>query len=216
MMVRGMCGLLSVLLLCVLLSASVLADGCAMEQSCPVASYVDGDFAAWHHDAFHFCIDEGLIHGEDGDTLQPDAPVTRAMLCTVLWRQEGMPVVNYLMQFPDFSQEEWYSEALRWAAAMGIVAGETDGMLYPNEPLSRQDMATILYRYVQHKGEGFVGMWMFRLNYSDVADIAEYAYEPLCWMSMHKIMQGEDGCLKPQAIATRAEMAQAVYNLLRE
>ena len=189
---------------------------CENGESCSLCVFKDHAPAAWHHDAFRFGVDEGLISGEESDTLQPDAPVTRAMLCTVLWRHEGMPVVNYLMQFTDFSQDKWYSEALRWAAAMGIVTGEPDGALYPNEPMSRQDMATILYRYVQYKGEGFVGMWMFRLNYSDVAEIAEYAYEPLCWMTMHKIMQGEDGQLKPQKIATRAEMAQAVYNLLHE
>jgi hypothetical protein len=130
------------------------------------------------------------------------------MLVTMLWRMEGQPVVNYAMQFSDVAEEDWYAEAIRWAAAEGLVLGYDDGTFGVNNPITLEQMAVILYRYEQYKGGGFTGMWMFRLNYDDIADISEWAYEAVCYMVMKGVYCAPtETTLQPQKSATRAEAA---------
>ena len=131
------------------------------------------------------------------------------------WVIEGAPVVNYLMTFSDVSQQADYAEAVRWAAAMGIAQGYPDGAFRPEEAISRQEMAVFLYRYIQNHGDGFSGMWMFLLNCTDRDQVAGWAYEALCWLTMNGMMQGDGtGALDPQGIATRAQMAQLLSNYM--
>jgi hypothetical protein len=130
------------------------------------------------------------------------------MLVTMLWRMEGSPVVNYAMQFTDAKQDEWYSEAIRWAASEGLVLGYDDGSFGVDNPITLEQMSVILYRYEQYKGGGFKGLWMFRLNYDDIADISDWAYESVCYMVMKNIYcTPSETTLQPQRAATRAEAA---------
>lgn len=151
---------------------------------------------------------KGLMNGTEPNIFSPDITLSRAMLVTMLWRMEGCPVVNYLMQFSDVPQGEWYSEAIRWAAAEKIVFGRDDGTFGVNDPITLEQMSVMLYRYEQYKGGGFTGMWMFRLGYDDIADISDWAYESICYMVMKDIycVPAEDQ-LQPQKSATRAEAA---------
>ncbi len=151
---------------------------------------------------------KGLMNGTEPNVFSPDVILSRAMLVTMLWRMEGQPVVNYAMQFSDVSEEEWYAEAIRWAAAEGIVLGYDDGTFGVNNPITLEQMALILYRYEQYKGGGFGELWMFRLDYEDIADISEWAYEAVCYMTMHDIYCAPtETTLQPQKPATRAEAA---------
>ncbi len=151
---------------------------------------------------------KGLMNGTEPNTFSPDTTLSRAMLVTMLWRMEGSPVVNYLMQFSDVSQDAWYAEAIRWAAAEGLVLGYDDGTFGVDNPITLEQTALILYRYEQYKGGGFTGMWMFRLNYDDIADISEWAYEAVCYMVMHHVYCiPTETTLQPQKPATRAEAA---------
>lgn len=151
---------------------------------------------------------KSLMNGTEPNVFSPDTTLSRAMLVTMLWRMEGCPVVNYLMQFSDMPQGEWYSEAIRWAAAEKIVFGRDDGTFGVNDPITLEQMSVMLYRYEQYKGGGFTGMWMFRLGYDDIADISDWAYESICYMVMKDIycVPAEDQ-LQPQKSATRAEAA---------
>ena len=134
--------------------------------------------------------------------------LTRAMAVTVLWRLAGEPVVNYLMQFEDVPQGMWYSEAIRWAAAEGIVLGYGDGTFGAEDSITREQLAVILYRYEQYLGGGFTGMWMFPLRYNDAEDVADWAYEAICWLTMKDIYVTNEGTLlDPGEKATRAETA---------
>ena len=102
------------------------------------------------------------------------------------------------------------------AASKGIVAGVSEDSFAPDAPLTREQLATILYAYEKANGGGFTGSWMFLLNYPDRADVAEWAYEPLCWMTMHQVMTGKDsGMLDPKGLATRAEAAQMLMRYLK-
>ncbi len=197
------------------------ADG---DQWCDLCEYyveppVEEEESAgvWYAGAVEFVLEGGLMVPADGTDFLPEEGATRADFLLALWKLEGGPVVNYLMTFTDVGQEEPYAEAVRWAAAMGIAKGFPDGTFRPGAVLSRQEMATFLYRYEQTKGGGFTGMWMFLLDCTDRADVAEWAYEPLCWLTMHGIVNGDGtGALKPQDTATRAEMAQILKNYLEK
>ncbi|MBR5871988.1 MAG: S-layer homology domain-containing protein, partial [Clostridia bacterium] len=151
---------------------------------------------------------KGLMNGTASNVFSPDETLTRAMLVTMLWRMEGCPYVNYAMQFTDVAYEEWYSEAIRWAASEGIVLGYDNGSFGINDPITSEQMSVILYRYEQYKGGGFKGLWMFRLNYEDTADISDWAYEAICYMTMKGIYcKPSETTLAPKKEATRAEAA---------
>ena len=170
---------------------------------------------AWYADAVNYVMDYDLMDPVAQGMFAPKEAATRADFLTTLWNMAGCPVVNYLMMYEDVNQEEPYAEAVRWASAMGIAKGYPDGTFRPAEAISRQEMATFLYRFEQHLGGGFTGMWMFLLNCTDRADVAEWAYEPMCWMTMKGVMQGDGtGALNPKATATRAEMAQIIQNYM--
>ncbi len=152
------------------------------------------------------------MQGVGNNLFASDQAATRAMLVTILWRLEGEPVVNYLMQYEDVASELWYTEAIRWAAAEGIVTGYNDTAFGPNDPITREQAATILYRYVQYKGGGFTGAWMIRTDYVDLAVVSDWAYEAMCWMTMNGVIRGKDEeTLVPKSDASRAEMAAMLW-----
>lgn len=103
-------------------------------------------------------------------------------------------------------------DAIRWAASEGIVNGYSDTAFGPNDEITREQFAAIMYRYEQYKGGGFTGAWMFRMDYADLADVSDWAYEAMCWMVMHDIISGRPGkILDPKEKATRAEAAAIFY-----
>ena len=183
-------------------------ESCSGDQTCPIYGYTDLDLSAWYHDGIHFCVENDLMNGVGDDQFDPDGTATRSMIVTILWRLAGSPVVNYAMNFEDVPQDQWYSEAVRWAAAEGIVNGYGGGKFGTNDPISREQLATILYRYEQYRGGGFTGAWMIRMDYADLAEVSDWAYEAMCWMSMNGIVNGKPGkVLDPKGTATRAEAA---------
>jgi len=184
-----------------------LAEVCDRGENCPLNDFTDTDPGEWYHDGIHYCVENDLIIGLTDDLFGADGTATRAQIVTILWRLEGKPVVNYLMTFDDVDADMWYTEAVRWAASEGIVYGYGDSFGV-NDPITREQLAAILYRYEQRNGGGFKGMWMFLLDYNDRAEISEWAYEAMCWMTMNDVISGKPGnILDPKGNATRAELA---------
>ena len=176
--------------------------------------YSDIDEESPYYDDVKFVTENGLMDGLPGGLFAPDLTLSRAMAVTILWRAEGCPVVNYLMQFEDVAEDEWYSEAVRWASAEGIVNGYDEVTFGPNNEVTREQLAAILYRYLQYHDGGFDGLWMFQLDYDDAADVSDWAYEPVCWLVMNDIYPSRDGLLCPTEPATRAETASMVHALV--
>ena len=176
--------------------------------------YSDIDEESPYYDDVKFVTENGLMDGLPGGLFAPDLTLSRAMAVTILWRAEGCPVVNYLMQFDDVPEDEWYSEAVRWASAEGIVNGYDDITFGPNDEVTREQLAAILYRYLQYHGGRFDGLWMFRLDYDDADDVSDWAYEPVCWLLMNDVYPSRDGLLFPSEPATRAETASMVHALV--
>ncbi len=130
------------------------------------------------------------------------------MLATVLYRLAGETEVDYAMPFTDVAEGEWYTEAIRWAASEGIVTGITETTFEPNTMITREQFATMLYRYEQMNGGGFEGAWAFLLEQEDAADISDWAFEAMSYMIMRGVITGRtDGMLDPQGVSTRAEVA---------
>ena len=170
--------------------------------------FVDVEESDWYYEAVDYVFQRDLMNGTDSTHFTPDGTSSRAMVATILWRMAGEPQVNYAMDFADVSSGTWYTEAVRWAASEGIVTGYSDTKFGPDDPVTREQFAVMLYRYAQTLGEGFTGSWSFPLNFPDAAEVSDYAYEALCWMTMENVIQGmEDGGLHPQGTANRAQLA---------
>ena len=163
---------------------------------------------AWYHDAVQWAVDQGIMNGVGEDIFAPDGTATRAMVVTMLWRLAGEPSGSEPAPFTDVSSDAWYADAVAWAAQTAAVKGTSADTFSPNEPVTREQLAAILYRYAQAQGKGFTGTWAFPLDYPDASEVSDYAYEPLCWMTMNGIINGmSDGTLAPKDNATRAQIA---------
>ena len=175
----------------------------------PSEDYVDLDENAWYAEAVDYVISEGLMTGISADEFAPNGQVTRAAMVQILWAMAGKPVVNYLMDFEDVSQDAWYAEAVRWAVSEGIASGVAEKVFAPDAAITREQLAVMLYRVEQKSGGGFTGLWMFNLDYADADAISEWAYEAMCWCTMKGVLSGrDDGTLDPQGTAARSECAQ--------
>ena len=187
------------------------ATDCDGWDNCPMRAYTDLEAGQWYHDALHYCLENGLMQGMGDGLFNPSGAASRAMIVTILWRIEGCPVVNYAMDFEDVAAEQWYTDAIRWAASENIVEGYGDGRFGTDDAITREQLATILYRYEQYKGGGFKGLWMYRMDYVDLADVSDWAYEAICWMNMNGIVEGRPGkILDPKGTASRVEAAAMI------
>ena len=110
--------------------------------------YSDVDAGAWYAESVAWCRENNLMAGVGGGRFAPDSTLTRAMLAAVLWRQAGSPVVNYLMQFNDVPEGQWYTESIRWAASEELVRGYGNGRFGTNDPITQQQLDIILNNYL--------------------------------------------------------------------
>ncbi len=204
-------------------SARIAADGSAALRMTHASQYAividekshalpfeDVGTDAWYSDAVAYVYRNGLMSGTSGSTFSPDAAITRAQLVTILWRMAGSPQVNYLMDFDDVSQDAYYTEAVRWAASEGIAGGYGNGLFGSDDPITREQMAAILYRYAQRMGyDVSIGEDTNILSYTDAPDVSGYAVAALQWACGAGIIRGtgDGSTLTPQGGATRAQAA---------
>ena len=189
----------------------IVEGECSGDWTCPMYGYTDLDSSLWYHDGIHYCIENDLMEGIGNNQFNPNGTTTRAMIVTILWRLEGSPIVNYAMDFEDVESGKWYTEAIRWAQANGIVEGY-DGKFSPNDSITREQMVTIMWRYAKYKGyDVSVGENTNILSYGDAFDVSEYSIPAMQWACGSGMIQGiADGStmnLVPQGNATRAQSA---------
>ena len=159
---------------------------------------------AWYYDSFVWAAEKGVLMS--GEAVDPAAPVSRALAVTMLWRLAGEPEGGEV-SFADVDGGAAYAAAVGWAAENGIVGGTSGDTFGPDAPVTREQLAAILYRYAQTRGEGFRGMWAFPLDFPDAAEVSDYAFEPLCWLTMQGIILGRgSGRLAPGDSASAAEI----------
>ena len=176
---------------------------CPRDESCPMAPFTDADPLAWYHDGVHYCVEKGLMVGTGETTFSPDIATTRAMIVTILWRLEGSPVVSDAIDYDDVKPEDWYGKAVRWADSAGVVTGYSPEKFGPNDPITREQMAAMLWRYVgSPQAAGSLTAFV------DGEQTSDWAQPAMCWAVDRGLIDGVgDDRLVPRGQATRAQAA---------
>ena len=178
----------------------------------PPVVFDDVSDDAWYADAVEFAVRNGLFNGMSATTFEPETAMTRAMLVTVLWRYACQPKEGTNV-FTDVPEGEWYTDAVAWAAYNNIVGGVGDNKFDPNGNITREQMATILYRYTS--GQGIDTSARADLSsFPDAGNVSSYAEDPICWAVAEGLINGSDGKLLPQGNATRAQVATILMRFI--
>ena len=149
----------------------------------------------------------GLMNGVDGGRFAPYGTTTRAQIATILWRLEGSPVVNYAMDYDDVADSDWYAEAIRWASSTGIVSGYDNGTFGPEDAITREQMAAMLYRYAEYKDYSVSDTGSLD-QFPDGEDTSAWVEGAMSWAVAEGLISGGDGnVLQPQGNAIRAQAA---------
>ncbi len=173
--------------------------------------FTDVAESAWYYDAVEYVFLNGLMNGTSETTFAPQSTLTRAMMAAVLCNMEENPQVGD-NAFTDVDADAWYADAVNWAAANGIVGGYGDGIFGPNDPVTREQMASMLYRYAEYKGYD-VSVRGDLSDFADADSISNWATEVVQWAVGADIIHGVDNdMLNPLGTATRAEVATILMN----
>lgn len=182
---------------------------CDGGPDCPSRAFTDLDTNKWYHQYVDYVLTHGMMEGCGHGLFAPGESLSRAMLAQILYNLAGRPTVIGSSPFTDVAAGAWYADAVTWAAANEIVEGCGDGTFRPAVPVTREQLAVMLYRYEQRSG-GFTGDWIFQLNFTDADQVADWAYEAMCWSVMNGIVEGkgnDNSILDPKGQASRAEAA---------
>lgn len=179
----------------------------------PVSGLPFGDVktADWFYNDVKYVYEKGMMAGTAADVFAPNATTTRAMIVTILYRLEGSPAVTGTNAFVDVPAGQWYTDAVNWAAANQIVKGTSATTFAPNDSITREQMAAILYRYAQYKGYD-VTKKADLSGYSDNGQVSAYAKDALAWANAAKLINGvTNTTLAPQGNATRAQVSAILH-----
>jgi len=178
-------------------------DGSIRDVDAPDFPFVDVADDCWARAYIQFVYENDIMRGTSDTTFEPDAPLTRAMMTTTLWRIAGEPETTYRQVFSDVTGGQWYSEAIVWAYDNGIVKGIGGGLFAPDNHITRQEVATLLARFVDGQApEDFV------LDFPDADQVSDWALEGVRWANYHEIIRGTGaGTIDPAGTAVRAQGA---------
>ena len=172
--------------------------------------FQDVTSGAWYYEAVKFVSKNSIMSGYGDGTFAPDNNLSRAMLAQILYNNEGKPSVTSNGVFSDVLAGAWYANAVNWAAEHGIVTGYGNGAFGPDDNITREQLAVMLWRYA-----GGPVANEERLDFTDAEEVSNYALNALHWAVENKIINGKtDGTLAPKGLATRAQAAQMLKNFL--
>lgn len=195
-----------------------LADSGACDggAACPSRAFTDLKSGAWYHEAVDFVLRNGLMNGYGnggspaGSLFGPEDRLSRAQFAQILYNKEGRPAGAGSAPFTDVAPDAWCAPAIAWAAERGIAGGYGNGTFGPDDPITREQLAVMLWRYAESpaapSGE---------LSFMDAEQIGVHAREAICWAVESGVMSGKSGgVLDPKGLATRAQTAQMLKNFL--
>lgn len=160
----------------------------------------------WFYDGVQYAYENGLMNGTGDGLFSPNDSTTRGMIVTIIYRLEKEPV-SALSGFHDVPSGQWYAKAVGWASAKGIVNGYSETSFGPNDSITRQQLAAILYRYAGTNGYDTSGQAMLSV-YSDYNNVESYAVEAMAWAVASGLINGTSAdTLSPNGLATRAQVA---------
>lgn len=205
----------------VLSEVSILSDSTLppVRTASPVSivphPFTDVAADAWYNEAVQSVYDKGLMNGTGNGVFSPDAVTSRAMVVTILYRMEGCPTVTAGASFTDVPGGQWYSDAVAWAGTNEIVNGYGNGSFGPNAPVTREQLAVILYRYAAYKQydttvRGDASAFL------DGGAVSAYAAEAVNWAIGTGLLQGSGMRLTPAGNATRAQVATVLMRFCRD
>ena len=172
--------------------------------------FSDVDSSAWYAKAVVYCQEHHLMAGTGNDRFAPEGDLTRAQLAAVLYRIEGTPAVTGTDAFTDTLDSAWYSDAVLWASRQELISGYGGGLFGPDDPVSRVQMTTILWRYAGSPETNGAN------SFTDKDTIAAYAATAVDWSNSNGIVRPvSNGIFAPKNNATRAQVADALMNFDR-
>ena len=183
---------------------------------CPSRAFSDLDTGKWYHRFVDYAIANGLMGDAGNGAFSPNGTLTRAQVITVLWRLEGEPQATNAISFTDVAESAWYTEVIRWAVQENIMEGYGGGAFGPNDPITWEQLAAILYRYALYKGYD-VSVKGDPASFTDGSEISGWAYELMQWASGAGIFDGVgSGPIKPTGNTMRCEFASAITMFIEE
>lgn len=193
----------------VTVEASFVREG--GQPQVPQTTFADVPASAWYYNAVEYVYENGLMSGVSGGRFAPDDTLTRAMLVQTLYAMEGRPAAASA-GFADVASGDWYASAVNWAAANGVVSGVSETGFGPNNALTREQLALILYRFAQYKGYDVTGTSDLAA-YADGSSVSGWAAEAMGWAVDAGLISGVGGNqIAPTGTASRAQVAQILMN----
>lgn len=191
-------------------SKTVYADWKKREPDAVKNPFADVNAGDWFYRDVLFSYEKGLMSGMDAAAFAPYANTTRAQIAVIFYRMEGSPAVEGENSFTDVVRDSgtaWFYDAVTWAQQNGIMGGYGNSSFAPNDPITREQLAAIFYRYAQYKGydttQGGMAIWEF----DDYESISDYAMGAMAWAVNTGLVKGDSNLLYPKGTATRAEIA---------
>ena len=175
--------------------------------------FSDVSSSAWYAEAVNYVYENGLMTGISSTQFAPNNTLTRAMVVQTLYAMANKPAVSGSENFTDVSSGDWFADAVTWASANGIVSGYNATQFAPNDPLTREQLALILYGYAQMRGYNTTQSGTSIQKFTDYGSISAWALEAMDWAVNAGLLSGKgNGVLDPTGTATRAEVAQILMN----
>ena len=176
--------------------------------------FMDVSESDWFYDAVKYVAETGLMDGMSETSFEPNLSTTRCMIVTILWRLENQPEATDSCSFSDVAVGEYYAKAVAWSEANGIVLGYDADTYGPDDPITREQLVAILYRYAKYKGYDTTATNDLSA-FTDSANISTYALPAMKWAVAETLVSGNpDATLSPNGEATRAQVAMILMRFI--
>ena len=185
------------------------------EQSTGKNPFIDVPAGSYYEDAVIWAVDKGITTGTSATTFNPNGSCTRAQIVTFLWRAAGSPEPKAMKGFDDVASNAYYAKAVAWAVENGITTGTSASKFSPNDPCTRTQAVTFLFRYAAANGMEAVTMQELLSGYADAASVPSYAVSAMNWALAAGILQGDGVKLMPNATCTRAQIVTFLYRSVK-
>lgn len=198
-------------------SKTVYADWKKREPDAVNNPFADVNAGDWFYRDVLFSYEKGLMSGMDAAAFAPYANTTRAQIAVIFYRMEGSPAVEGENSFADVVRDSgtaWFYDAVTWAQQNGIMGGYDNSSFAPNDPITREQLAAIFYRYAQYKGYDTTQGGMAIREFGDYESISDYAMGAMAWAVNTGLVKGGSNLLYPNGTATRAEIAAMLHRFV--
>ena len=197
-------------------AGNVTVEATFLEEGAETLPYEDVDSDDWFYEAVAYAHENGLMNGVGGRMFDPNGTLTRGMMVTILYRLEGQPESETHMPFGDVETDAWYAQAVSWAAGQGIVLGTGGDSFEPGAMITREQLATMRYRYAVYKAYDTAQDGDAIRQFDDFQEVSGWALEGLEWAVNAQLVNGkENNMLDPAGSATRAEAATLLMRFIQ-